>query len=175
MIAGALATIGERWAAGELGIAEPHLASAVASRLVARLGARFRRPGRTRGTAVFGAPPGERHSVPIAIVSDLVRLSGYDVLELGADIPVAAFAAATASTPRLVCIGIGVTQPEHLPAAQLVVDAVREVDPAVPILLGGFAAATAPALSGVDAIAPDGPSAVALVARFAGERALRAC
>ena len=36
------------------------------------------------GTVVFGAPTGELHSLPISIAADLVRLAGFDVLELGA-------------------------------------------------------------------------------------------
>jgi len=176
MLAGALAHIGERWAAGELDVADQHLATAVVARLVARLGARFRRPGRARGTAVFGAAPGELHSLPIAIASDLVRLRGYDVLELGADVPPEAFVSAAARTPRLICIGIGVTQPELLGAVQQVLDAVRAHDGEVPVLVGGLAAATfgATRLRGVSGIAADGAAAVALVERFAAARTLRA-
>ena len=69
-----------------------YLATATAARLVARLGARFRRPARSRGTVVFGAPIGEHHVLPISVVADLVRLNGFSCLELGADVPPAAFA-----------------------------------------------------------------------------------
>ncbi len=55
-------------------VAEEYLATATAARLVARLGARFRRPGRSRGTVVFGAALGEHHTLAISVVADLVRL-----------------------------------------------------------------------------------------------------
>lgn len=174
VIAGALSSIGERWARDELEIADQFLATGVAVRIVSRLGARFRRPGRSRGTVVFGAPPGELHSLPIAIVSDLVRLQGFDVLELGANVPAAAFASAVARTPRLVCVGIGVTQPEHLRAAQDVLDAVREVDAEIPVIVGGLAVAEFQkvVLRGVTAVADDGRAAVAIIESFASPRRL---
>lgn len=174
VVAGALSSIGERWAAGEIDVAEQYLATAVAVRLVSRLGARFRRPGRSRGTVVFGAPPGELHSLPIAIVSDLVRLSGFDVLELGANVPAEAFVSSVVRTPRLVCVGVGVSRPELLGAAQQVIDAVRAVDAHVPIVLGGLVVTEFPqvVLRGVTACANDGRHAVALVEAFAPARTI---
>ena len=168
VIAAALESIGDRWANDELEIADQFLATGVAIRIVARLSARFRRPGRSRGTVVFGAPPGELHSLPIAIVSDLVRLRGFDVLELGANVPPKAFASAAARTPRLICVGIGVTQPENLRAVQDVVDQVRGIDREIPILVGGLAVSEFEKviLRGVTAVADDGRAAVALVESF---------
>jgi excisionase family DNA binding protein len=175
MIAPALSSIGERWAVGDVTVADPYLATAVAFRLVARLGARFRRPGRSRGTVVFGAPPGEFHSLPIAIVSDLVRLRGYDVLELGANVPPAAFVEAASGTPRLICVGIGVPQPELLGSAQEVVDAIRATAADVPIVIGGLAVSESDklALRDVTAIAGNGREAVMIVESLASSRAIR--
>jgi MerR family transcriptional regulator, light-induced transcriptional regulator len=174
VIASALSSIGERWARDELEIADQFLATAVAIRVVSRLGARFRRPGRSRGTVVVGAPPGELHSLPIAIVSDLVRLRGFDVLELGANVPASAFTSAVARTPRLVCVGIGVTQPEHLRAVQEVVDEVRELDRAIPIIVGGLAVSEFEKvlLRGVTAVADDGRAAVAIIESVTGSGGL---
>jgi excisionase family DNA binding protein len=168
VIARALSSIGDRWARDELEIADQFLATAVAIRIVARLGARFRRPGRSRGTVVFGAPPGELHSLPIAIVSDLVRLRGFDVLELGANVPASAFASAVTRTPRLICVGIGVTQPENLRSVQAVVDEVREVDRRIPIIVGGLVVSEFEKviLRGVSAVAADGRAAVAIIESF---------
>ncbi len=175
IIASALASIGEGWASDTIDVAEQHLATAVAIRLVSRLGARFRRPGRSRGTVVFGAPPGELHILPIAIVADLVRLQGYDVLELGADVPVEAFVASTLRTPRLICVGVGITRPELLDSAQRVVDAVRDIDAAVPIVIGGLAIKElgSAGLRGVTAVADSGRDAIGIIESFAATRAIR--
>jgi excisionase family DNA binding protein len=175
VIATALSSIGEGWAKGDIDVAEQHLATAVAIRLVARLGARFRRPGRSRGTVVFGAPPGEFHVLPIAIVADLIRLQGYDVLELGANVPAEAYVTSAMRTPRLICVGVGIARPELLASAQSIVDAVRAVDTEVPIVIGGLAMKDLGegALRGVTAIADSGLDAVAIIESFASLRAIR--
>jgi MerR family transcriptional regulator, light-induced transcriptional regulator len=169
MVAGALANIGARWFEGELDAADEPLATAVATRVVARLGARFRRSGRSRGSVVFGAPTGERHSLPIAIVADLVRIHGFDVLELGADVPPAAFVAATTRAPRLVAVGIGVTSVERWDAVRATINALRQHNHDVPILIGGQAVLNAEIadLAGATAWAADGREAVKLIETIA--------
>ena len=121
-------------------VAEEYLATATAARLVARLGARFRRPGRSRGTVVFGAPLGEHHTLAISVVADLVRLEGFSCLELGANVPPEAFAGAASGAYRLIAVGIGVTRPSHLDAVRRTVEAVHGVDAGIPVVLGGQAA-----------------------------------
>jgi excisionase family DNA binding protein len=173
ILASALAHIGSRWEAGELDVADQYVATAVATRIVARLGARFRRPGRRRGTLVFGSPLGELHSLPVALAADLVRLEGFDVLELGANVPPAVFAAAALRAPRLVAVGIGITRGASVPAAQQAVDAVRSLAPDVPVVLGGQGAwdPAATAMTGVSAFALDGSGVASVVATIAARRA----
>lgn len=139
MVAPALAAIGSGGEEGRLGLPDQYVATATAMRVVARLGARFRRPGRSRGTVVLGAPRGERHSLPIAIGADLVRLGGYTVVELGADVPAEVFVTAAGRVEHLVAVGVGVTLVESLEAAREAVAAVRAALPTVPVLLGGQA------------------------------------
>jgi len=116
-----------------------YIAVATASRLVARLGARLRRPGRTRGTVIFGAPAGEHHAFPIAVIADVVRLSGFDCLELGANVPADVFANATIGVRRLVAVGIGLTMATHAASLRETICAIRSRDAAIPIVLGGQA------------------------------------
>jgi methanogenic corrinoid protein MtbC1 len=115
------------------------------------------------------------HSLPIAIVSDLVRLGGYDVLELGANVPTQAFVSAVTRTPRLVCVGIGVTRPEFLGSAQSIIDAIREVDSHIPVILGGLVTVEFERvmLRGVTATAKDGSEAVALIEALSPQRKMR--
>jgi len=177
MLTAALTSVGARGQAGEIAVADQYLATAVASRVVARLGATCRRPGRSRGTVVFGAPLGELHALPVSIAADLVRLVGFTVLELGCNVPPEAFAVAALRAPRLVAVGIGITSPDRLGPVQETVRAVREVGADVPVVVGGQAALTAAGstLSGVTAWAADGPAAVALIEGFAaGRRAAKA-
>jgi excisionase family DNA binding protein len=154
--------------------ASEYLATATATRLVARLGARFRRPGRSRGTIVFGAPLGEHHVLPISVVADLVRLNGFNCLELGADVPPEAFAGAARDAYRLVAVGIGVTTATNLDIVTTTVAAVHAVDPEIPVVLGGQAAASsgATARTGVAAWASDGVQAIGIFTDLARARRL---
>lgn len=86
-----LAAIGDRWEAGDLTVADEHRATVVAQRLVGRLGPRMARRGRKRGTIVLGAVAGEEHALPGAILADLIRGAGFDVVDLGPNTPTDSF------------------------------------------------------------------------------------
>ena len=73
IVAPAMVSIGRRWEAGEIDVAVEHRASVIAGQLVGRLGHRFLRRGRSRGTVVLSAPAGERHGLPLALLADLLR------------------------------------------------------------------------------------------------------
>lgn len=165
ILSAALESIGRRFGAGELLGVDHHVSTTLAGRLVARLGARFRRPGRSRGAVVFGAPPGELHALPIAIAADVVRLAGFSVVELGGDVPAAVFAEAAARTPRLVAVGVGVTVAERLVEVPAIIDALGRLRPPPPVLVGGLAARQLAAgeLEGVHVVEGDAREAVALL------------
>ncbi len=171
LLVGAIDDISGRSSPPEAPVAEEYLAVATATRLVARLGARFRRPGRSRGTVVFGAPLGEHHTLAISVVADLVRLAGFNCLELGADVPPEAFAGAAAGAYRLIAVGVGVTRASHLDALSRTVHAVHDVDAGIPVILGGQAANLAMAtVTGANACAYDGRRAVEIISDFAQAR-----
>lgn len=172
LVVGAIDDLSSRSSEPDGPIAHEYLAVATATRLVARLGARFRRPGRNRGTVVFGAALGEHHLLPISVVADLVRLEGFNCLELGADVPPKAFAEAAVGAHRLVAVGIGVTRATNLGAVRDTVKAVRACDPAIPVVLGGQAATDPSTLkrTGADAAAQDGRQAIELFNELARAR-----
>ena len=172
-IVGAINEISDRSQPPRKPEASEYLATATATRLVARLGARFRRPGRSRGTIVFGAPLGEHHVLPISVVADLVRLNGFNCLELGADVPPGAFAGAARDAYRLVAVGIGVTAVTNLDIVTTTIAAVHEVDPEIPVVLGGQAAAASSdvtARAGVTAWVSDGAQAIEIFTDLARAR-----
>ncbi len=142
VLAPAMASIGDRWASGELDVAIEHRASGIAMRLVGRLGPRFVRRGRTRGTVIFGAPVGERHALAVAIVSDLVRQQGWEVSDLGADVPAESFVHALLNIPDVVAVGISVTTEagfESVPLAFAALRAHPEQLSGVSLIVGGQA------------------------------------
>ncbi len=166
----AMASIGERWASGELDVSVEHRASGIAMRLIGRLGPRFARRGRTRGAVVVGAPAGERHSLPIAILADLIRQAGWEVSDLGADVPASSLAHAVLASHDVVAVGLSVSGAEHLPAAREAVAAVREAAPHVRVVLGGMAIAGRDHAVSLEAhdFAGDGRSFVAILDSLGG-------
>ena len=170
VLAPALTTIGERWAEGLVSVGQEHQASVVVLRLIGRLGPLFTRRGRTRGTVVLGAPPGDNHSLPSALFADLLRGLGIGVVDLGADTPPASFVEAADQGERLLAVAVSVTTPGNDASVADTVAQLREVVD-VPILVGGGAVHSdehAVAL-GSDEYAPDVHAALALFARLADE------
>ena len=111
----------------------------IAFRLIGRLGPRFARPGRSKGSILIGTPPGERHSMPVAMFADLLRNEGYEVFDLGADLPVEAFVQAVRTTPDLSAVGVSVTSADCLGVAAELVQAIHEAAPGVRVVVGGHA------------------------------------
>jgi excisionase family DNA binding protein len=158
----ALVGIGRRWEVGEIDIAVEHRATVIVNRLIGRLGPRFVRRGRSKGAIVVAAPQGERHALPTAILADLLRLAGWEVSDLGADMPPSSVAHVAAATPGLVAVGLSLTIAEHAPGCVATCAVVRAAVPAVPIVIGGLGVAgrdAAVALGG-DSHVPDAAAMV---------------
>lgn len=138
MVVPAMRRIGEMWVAGSVSIAEEHAASQVMVRVVSRLSAQISRRGVSKGTVVVGTPATELHQLPLMIAADLIRLEGFEVLDLGSNLPAGSFAAAAAVQQRLVAVGISVTAPDQTEAIRETVAELRAMID-VPIFLGGSA------------------------------------
>jgi excisionase family DNA binding protein len=139
VLAPAMEHVGTRWEAGDLSVAAEHGATAIAQRIVGRLGPRFARPGRRRGKIVIGAPAGDSHSLPVAIAADVVRSHGIVVVELGADTPAASFADAAVAADNLLAVVITTTGGGHSRAVDATIRALRAAVPDTPIVVGGGA------------------------------------
>ena len=165
--------VGDGWAAGRVSIAEEHRASAVASRIIGRLGPRFTRRGMKRGAVIIGAPAGDQHSLPGAVVADLLRGEGFEVIDLGANTPASSFAETARDVARLDVVVVGVTVPGRDRAVQGIVQALRSTGSTVPVLIGGAAVNDADHARrlGADAwTGPDGRSVITAVSAAAAGR-----
>ncbi|MFZ8917075.1 MAG: cobalamin-dependent protein [Ilumatobacteraceae bacterium] len=144
IVSPALAEIGGQWSRGEIDISIEHQATVIVTRLVGQLSPRFVRRGRRRGDILIGGPAGERHALPLAMLADLLRLEGWEVLDLGADTPANSFVHAASRMPGLTAVGVSVTTPVAVPGAVEVVQALRRaIGDEVPVVLGGAAIADA--------------------------------
>lgn len=135
----AMVSIGERWAAGELDISIEHRATGIAMRIVGRIGPRFGRRGRSRGVVALGAPAGEFHALPIAMLGDLLRLRGWEVSDFGVDVPSTSLAHVIRATPDLLAVGLSAMSTDNLASLADACAAVHEADPEVLVVIGGHA------------------------------------
>lgn len=140
MLVPAMRSVGERWRAGEIGIAQEHQASMIVHRLVGRLGPRFSRPGRSRGTVVIGASSGDTHSLPVTLAADVLRGAGFEVHDLGADVPTDDFVALAQSIDDLVAVAVTATALESgEDGLRDLVSQLHDRLASVPVLVGGGA------------------------------------
>lgn len=156
LLAPSLSDIGRRWASGTIGVAEEHRATVVASRLIGRAGPLFRPPGPRGDTIIVGAPQGESHALPTAIAADILRLEGFNVIDIGADVPDASFVACAKDADALAVIAICVTVERHLKSARTLIRSLRTANVRATISLGGAGVSEIDArMAGADAWTPN--------------------
>ena len=133
----------------------------------------LRTAGANAGHGRVGGTPREQHGLPGAILADLLRVAGFEPLDLGANTPALSFAQTALGADRVVAVLIGATTQGREAAVRKVVLALRKAEVAAPVLLGGPAIVDADharklgadGFSGHDAIAA--VAAVEAAARFA--------
>ena len=144
----ALVLVGDLWAEGRISIADEHLATAISVRVLTLYREAFRVSRRRAGHRVLLAGiEGERHVVGLEMAGSLMTHAGYEVRMLGAELPVAAVAAAV-ERHRPAIVGFTTATAEtavHLPAA---VAAVRAASPTTGILVGGRGVGLGPIAGG---------------------------
>ncbi|MET4921728.1 cobalamin B12-binding domain-containing protein [Streptomyces sp. PSRA5] len=177
--------VGEEWAANRMSVAMEHAATAVNDRVIAALAARHApdaaggRPGHVTGRDRSGritgrdgsgritvaCVDGEWHALPARLLAEVLRLRGWHVDYLGAQVP----------TPHLIghvhrtgpdAVALSSSLATRLPAAHAAITACQAVS--VPVLVGGAAFGDDgryARLLGADAWAPDGRAAADLLAR----------
>lgn len=135
-----LESVGSRWESGDLDVGLEHAVTTMISQFIGRLGPRFTRRGRRKGTVVVAGPPGERHTLGLSMVADVLRSGGYAAVDLGGDLPVEAMAPVFARIQDLKALCLGVLNPDALDECRRVVTAARRhLDRSVPIVVGGRA------------------------------------
>ncbi|GAA2765727.1 cobalamin B12-binding domain-containing protein [Streptomyces paradoxus] len=152
--------VGIEWAANRMSVADEHAATAINDRVIAVLPTR--RPVSGRGRITVACVDQEWHALPARLVSETLRLRGWQVDYLGAQVPTAHLISHVHRTgPDAVCLSSSL--PTRLPLAHSAITAVQAAG--TPVMAGGLAFGTDgryARLLGADAWAPD--------ARAAGDR-----
>ena len=139
LVAPALAEVGRMWERGELSVAEEHLATALATRVVARFaGAAAPPEGPGRPRILLACLAGEFHDVGIRLLSDVARESGWDAESLGANVPRESLVRFLAQR-RPSALALSVSLAGHVPEAARTIAEARAAVPELTILVGGRA------------------------------------
>ena len=133
LIASTQGRVGELWASNEWSVAREHAATAISERALSAVAARINvRP--TRGRITIACVDGEWHALPVRILAEMLRLDGWRVDFLGANVP----------GPHLVthlhqtgpdAVALSCMIPTRLPRAHAAITACRSAG--VPVIAGG--------------------------------------
>jgi methanogenic corrinoid protein MtbC1 len=99
-----LAEIGDSWYLGEVSVQQEHFSSSLVIRRLNTLISATPSPTRSRKILV-ACPPGEQHTVSPLMITFLLRQRGWEVVYLGANVPISRFKETLESvTPRIVIL-----------------------------------------------------------------------
>ncbi|WP_240810250.1 B12-binding domain-containing protein [Actinomadura sp. WMMA1423] len=166
VIAPLQARVGREWAANRLTVAQEHTATAINERTIGALAhhpavreAMARHGGAPRGRVAVACIDGEWHALPARILAEVLRLRGWQVDYLGAQVPTPHLISHVhRANPAVVALSSSIAT--RLPAAHAAITACQATG--TPVLVGG--AAYGPdgryaSLLGADGWAPDARSA----------------
>ena len=140
----AMQIVGDLYIEGKTDEAHEHLASALTERMMAKVMQFYAPVARAPYHAVLGCIAGNQHTLGLRMLSDGLRMAGWDISYLGADVPTPSFLAITETVqPHLVVISC-VMREQVSTTAALVYELkakrknrIEEVAPAFQIAVGG--------------------------------------
>ncbi|HQR45078.1 MAG TPA: cobalamin B12-binding domain-containing protein [Thermoanaerobaculia bacterium] len=138
LIEPALDEVGRMWRAGELSVAEEHLATALVFRAFSRQAASVACPPLGAPRLVLTCLAGEFHELGVRIVSEVARSSGWQAEALGANTPREA-AIRYIALRRPDAVGLSLALAAHVAECSVAVEEIRKAAPGAKILVGGFA------------------------------------
>jgi len=145
----AMVGVGRRWHEGDISIADEHVATSTALRVIARLGPRVSSRGRMKGTILLATISDDYHYLPTAMLRDLLRFRGFDVQDLGANTPPESIFDRASGLADLLAVGVSATSSGHDHVMRETLSKLAGLH--VPIVVGGAA------FSGLDHITSLGP------------------
>ena len=137
-------------------------------------------PGRTRGRVILGVVQGDIHDIGKNIVKVMVQAAGFEVIDLGRNVPLPEFVRAVESdlsdrsdgSDRSLVLGMSSLMTTTMPRMGKVIDLLDKAGlrKQVKVIVGGAPVTTGFAQGiGADGFAPDAHSAVLEIERLAGQ------
>ncbi|NEB81901.1 cobalamin-binding protein [Streptomyces sp. SID14478] len=130
--------VGVEWAANTITVAQEHAATAVNERCVSALAdtCADALPATSRGRVLVACVDGEWHALPARLVAEVLRLRGWHVDYLGAQVPTEHLVSHLHHTGAEAVL-LSSSIPTHLPIAHAAISACQAAG--VPVLAGGAA------------------------------------
>jgi MerR family transcriptional regulator, light-induced transcriptional regulator len=105
-----VAEIGQLWYSGQASVQQEHFASSLATRRLHSLMAAA--PPISRAERILAAcPPGEEHEFVLLLISSVLRRQGWDVVYLGANVPLLKLEATLQATSPILVLSLAQTLP----------------------------------------------------------------
>jgi methanogenic corrinoid protein MtbC1 len=137
LIGPAFEELGTMWHAGEVSIAEEHLATALVSRAFTRQAAPLPAPPLGAPRLVLSCLAGEFHELGVRVVAEVARAAGWQAEVLGANTPREA-AIRFIAVHRPAAVGLSLALTAHLAECIRTVEEIRKASPSTKILVGGY-------------------------------------
>lgn len=153
----ALDEVGRLWEKGEIGVAEEHLATALACRAFLAHATRGKAPALGAPRLVLACLAGEFHELGARLVAEIGRSEGWQVELLGANVPRDS-ALDYIAMRRPEAVGLSLSLAGHVVEAAAMIRRIRTIAPGAKVLAGGVALRRDPALedlTGADACPTD--------------------
>ncbi|WP_167161430.1 cobalamin-dependent protein [Streptomyces sp. MBT27] len=129
--------VGEEWAANRITVAQEHAATSINERAVAALALHpAARTTPSRGRITVACVDGEWHALPARLVAEVLKLRGWQVDYLGAQVP-APHLISHLHTTQADAVALSSSIATRLPTAHAAITACQAVG--VPVLVGGAA------------------------------------
>jgi methanogenic corrinoid protein MtbC1 len=136
LIEPALDEVGRMWHAGELSVAEEHLATALVYRSFTRRSAPLPAPPLGAPRFLLSCLAGEFHELGVRIVAEVARKAGWQAEVLGANTP-RECAIRFIALHRPEAVGLSLALAAHLAECGRTVEEIRKASPGTRILVGG--------------------------------------
>jgi methanogenic corrinoid protein MtbC1 len=161
-----MALVGKRYEAGEYYVSDLIMAGEIFKQATALVGTTFdTTAGDKKGKVVVGTVKGDIHDIGKDLVVSLLKANGYDVIDLGVDVPADKFVEAVQSSGAPV-VGLSGLLTISFDSMKATVDALEAAGlrSGVKVMIGGGPVTDqVRAFAGADAVGADAQAAVALV------------
>ncbi|KAF5059689.1 MAG: cobalamin-binding protein [Acetobacterium sp. MES1] len=156
-----MGVVGDKFSAGEIFVPEMLIAAKAMSKGVEVLKPLMAGEGsNSLGTCIIGTVAGDLHDIGKNLVSMMIESAGFDMVDLGVDVPAENFVTAVKENEHVVLVACSGLLTTTMPALKEAVQTIKAALPEMKVIVGGAPVTPEYAAEiGADGYAPDAGSA----------------